>query len=114
MPDLQHTTSTFTGLGTSAARFAARLGGGVESGTPVPANGHDPAYAHRPWGDGTAPPLYCPLPERIDDALATEVDRRLVLWARECGFSAEEADQLGRAEFGRLVVLAHPDCDDVD
>ncbi|WNV85772.1 family 2 encapsulin nanocompartment cargo protein terpene cyclase [Umezawaea sp. Da 62-37] len=114
MPDLQHTTSTFTGLGTSAARFAARLGSRRELGPPHPENGHDPAYAHRPWGDGTASPLYCPLPERIDDALAEEVDRRLALWAQECGFTAEEAEQLGRAEFGRLVVLAHPDCDDPD
>ncbi|HEX6340147.1 family 2 encapsulin nanocompartment cargo protein terpene cyclase [Umezawaea sp.] len=115
MPDPHHTTSTFTGLGTSAARFAARLGGGgLELGSHHPEAGHDPAYAYRRWGGGTASPLYCPLPERVDDALAEEVDRRLVAWAEGCGFSEEEAAQLGRAEFGRLVVLAHPDCDDLE
>ncbi len=112
--DQHHTTSTFTGLGTSAARFAARLGSGLDLGSHHPENGHDPAYAHRPWGDGTASPLYCPLPERIDDTLGEEVDRRLAAWSRECGFSVEEAGRLGRAGFGRLVVLAHPDCDDPD
>jgi 2-methylisoborneol synthase len=74
----------------------------------------DPAYAYRPWGDGSASPLYCPVTERINDPLAAEVDLRLVGWAVDCGFSPAESEQLGRAGFGRLVMLAHPDCDDVD
>ncbi|MCS7475668.1 family 2 encapsulin nanocompartment cargo protein terpene cyclase [Umezawaea endophytica] len=114
MPDPHHTLSTFTGLGTSAARFAARLGSDAELGSRHPETGPDPAYALRSWGAGTASPLYCPLPERVDDVLGKEVDRRLADWAVGCGFSEEEAEQLGRAEFGRLVVLAHPDCDDPD
>ncbi|MEO6084673.1 MAG: family 2 encapsulin nanocompartment cargo protein terpene cyclase [Umezawaea sp.] len=89
-----------TGLGTSAAHLAARLS--------------DPGYAHLAWGDGTAPPLYCPVVERVDDHLAQEVDERLVAWAAECGFSDHELDQLGNTGYGRLVVLAHPDCDDPD
>jgi 2-methylisoborneol synthase len=92
-----------TGLGTSAARFPTRL-----------TSGDDPAYAYRPWGDGTAAPLYCPVAERIDDPLGAEVDRGLVAWAGECGFSEQECGQLGQAGFGRLVALAHPDVDDPD
>jgi 2-methylisoborneol synthase len=104
-----------TGLGTSAARFTARLTAGPAPGEPeVPAAEGDPAYAYRRWGDGSAPPLYCPVTGRIDDALAAEVDRRLAVWAAECGFDEGECEQLGRAGFGRLVMLAHPDCDDPD
>jgi 2-methylisoborneol synthase len=101
-----------TGLGTSAARFMDRLTAGAEPDLPAPPG--DPAYVYRQWGDGSAPPLYCPVTGRIDDALAAEVDRRLALWAAGCGFDEEECEQLGHAGFGRLVMLAHPDCDDPD
>jgi 2-methylisoborneol synthase len=109
-----------SGLGTSAAQFAARLAAVAEPHLPEPEQAHepvpepelDPAYAYREWGDGSAPPLYCPVTERVDDELAAEVDRRLALWAAECGFDEDECAQLGTAEFGRLVTLAHPACDD--
>ncbi|HEV7652051.1 MAG TPA: family 2 encapsulin nanocompartment cargo protein terpene cyclase [Actinophytocola sp.] len=114
-----HVPAGPTGLGTSAARFPARL---VAPPDPVPdavpdvlpASGADPAYAYREWGDGSASPLYCPLTERADEVLAAEVDQRLAGWAGECGFDEHECEQLGRAGFGRLVTLAHPDCDDPD
>lgn len=96
-----------TGLGTSAARLGARL---AQSEVDDP----DPAYAQRPWGDGTASPLYCPVTERINEPLAEDVDRRLIVWAGECGFDDQESEQLGKAGFGRLVMLAHPDCEDPD
>ncbi len=100
-----------TGLGTSAAHLAALLTrADVDAPEPAP----DPAYAYRPWGDGTASPLYCPLTERINGPLGDEVDLRLAEWALECGFSEQESEQLGKSGFGRLVMLAHPDCDDVD
>lgn len=102
-----------TGLGTSAARLAA-LRTRAEADDPAPGPAPDPAYAYRPWGDGTAAPLYCPLPERINGPLGDEVDRRLAEWALECGFSEQESEQLGTAGFGRLVMLTHPDCEDVD
>lgn len=86
-----------SGLGTSAARLV-----------------HDPAYVLRPWGDGTASPLYVPVVERVNDPLAAEVDVRLAAWALDCGFDDEQTAQLGKALFGRLVMLAHPDCDDPD
>ncbi len=108
-----------TGLGTSAARLAALLTTARPEPPPVPASRgaeaeQDPAYAHRPWGDGTAPALYCPVTERVNDLLGDEVDERLVAWAQECGFADKELDQLRSTRFGRLVMLAHPDCDDPD
>lgn len=94
------------GLGTSAARFAADL-------TQAP-NPEDPAYAYRQWGDGSYPPLYCPLVERVNTPLGEAADAALVPWALDCGFSGEEAELLGSAGFGRLAMLGHPDCDDLD
>lgn len=76
--------------------------------------GPDPAYVLRPWGDGSASPLYVPIVERVNDALAAEVDARLVTWAKECGFGDDELALLAGALFGRLVTLAHPDTDDPD
>ena len=111
-----------TGLGTSAMRLAdqfnrARAG---DLDPPVPREVKeakpvgDPAYAERPWGDGTATPLYCPITERDNEALADEVDERLVVWAKECGFDDDEIGKIRKARFGRLVMLGHPDCDDPD
>jgi 2-methylisoborneol synthase len=94
-----------SGLGTSAARLAREL---------TLASAPGPAYLERPWGDGTAPPLYVPAVERVDDALAAEVDDRLVLWAKDCGFTDDEADLMRRAGFGRLAMLTHTDTDDPD
>ena len=88
-----------SGLGTAAARVVGL---------------HDPAYVERPWGDGTASPLYCPVVERIDEPLAEEVNERLMVWATDCGFPADQLGQLAGAGFGRLAMLAHPDCDDPD
>lgn len=105
-----------TGLGTSAAHIAARFGQAraEQVEPPVQEAVPDPAYAERQWGDGTASPLYCPLAERTDEGLGDEVDERLVAWADDCGFTEDEQDQLRRANFGRLITLAHPDCDDPD
>jgi 2-methylisoborneol synthase len=96
-----------TGLGTAAARVG-------RTGTGLPLIGPDPAYAERAWGDGSASPLYCPGTGRVNDLLAAEVDERLVAWAGGCGFADSESDQLRKAGFGRLVMLAHSDCDDPD
>jgi 2-methylisoborneol synthase len=94
-----------SGLGTSAAHLAREL---------TLASGPGPAYVERPWGDGTAAPLYVPVVERVDDALAAEVDDRLVVWAKDCGFTDDEAELMRRAGFGRLAMLAHTDTDDPD
>lgn len=90
-----------SGIGTSAARITAQLA-------------HDPVYAEREWGDGTASPLYVPVVERVDEPLAEEVDRRLVAWAADCGFTGAGLEQIAKAGFGRLAMLAHPDSSDPD
>lgn len=104
------------GLGMSATRLADRLRtvGEIPTGVPTPGGGvgHQGAYAYREWGDGSRSPLYCPLTERVNEPLEVEVDRRLVEWAAECGFTDEECAALGRTGFGRLCVLTHPDTDD--
>ena len=106
-----------TGLGTSAARLVDLLNrtrsGELDPPAPDAPSG-DPAYAERAWGDRKASPLYCPVTERIDEALADEVDERVVEWGTECGFDDDEQKKLRKARFGRLVMLCHPDCDDPD
>ncbi|GAA3840470.1 family 2 encapsulin nanocompartment cargo protein terpene cyclase [Streptomyces coacervatus] len=82
-----------TGLGTSAARITAR----------------------RKDVEGTGvPELYCPPPLRDDPALAEEVNARLLAWAEEIGLYAGRLDRVRAADFGRLMMLAHPDTDDPD
>jgi 2-methylisoborneol synthase len=78
-----------TGLGTSAARVAGR-----------------PALR--------IPPLHCPDAVRDDPALGEEVNDRLVAWAEEIGIYRGRLDRLRSHQFGRLIMLCHPDCDDPD
>ncbi|MFV2195331.1 family 2 encapsulin nanocompartment cargo protein terpene cyclase [Nocardiopsis sp. LOL_012] len=66
-------------------------------------------------GDGrTNLVLYCPPAVRDDPALGREVDARLVEWAEEVGIYPGQLDKIRRAEFGRLMMLAHPATDDPD
>ncbi|NUT98094.1 MAG: terpene synthase [Saccharothrix sp.] len=96
-----------SGLGTSAARVVAEL---TKVAQPPP----EPGYLERPWGDGTASPLYVPVAERIDDALTEAVEDGLALWAKEIGFEGDDLDHMRKAGFGRLAVLTHVDTDDPD
>ncbi|WP_406365701.1 family 2 encapsulin nanocompartment cargo protein terpene cyclase [Streptomyces sp. NBC_01546] len=100
-----------SGLGTSPTHTdpapSTRSGTGTGTGT---ATG---------TGTGTGPgvvipPLYCPDAVRDDPALADVVNDRLVLWAAETGIYAGRLDALRACHFGRLMMLAHPDCDDPD
>ncbi|MFD5697226.1 family 2 encapsulin nanocompartment cargo protein terpene cyclase [Streptomyces lasiicapitis] len=88
-----------TGLGTSAARLrppgASAAAGGRTGALPVP-------------------PLHCPDVLRDDPALGAEVNDRLVDWAEEVGIHAGRLDSLRVADFGRLMMLAHPGTDDPD
>ncbi|MEZ0110871.1 2-methylisoborneol synthase [Catenulispora sp. EB89] len=68
----------------------------------------------RPWGDGSHSPLYCPATARIDEALATDVNNRLVAWAERIGLHAGHLEEFAKTGFGRLITLAHPECDDPD
>jgi 2-methylisoborneol synthase len=117
-PDV--TTAAFlvgpTGIGTSAARLADQINrsraGELERRLPMA--DVDPPYAERSWGDGTASPLYCPATERINEPLGDAVDERVADWAGDCGFDADEVKKIREVRFGRLAMLTHADCDDVD
>ncbi|MGK8524752.1 family 2 encapsulin nanocompartment cargo protein terpene cyclase [Nocardia asteroides] len=118
-----------TGLGTASAF----LGGIGIAAPPHPApstrNGAESAgesarVPRGPTGLGTAtvhrdrpdpiPPLYCPPPVRDDPALAEAVNTGIVEWARSIGLYEGRLDELHDADFGRLIMLAHPDCNDAD
>jgi 2-methylisoborneol synthase len=61
------------------------------------------------------PPLYGPDAVRDDPALGDAVDDRLAAWwGGEIGARPGELDKLRACGFGRLIMLAHPDCDDAD
>lgn len=102
------------GLGTSAARIATRL-------RPAPGREAEPAAPpdQGPAPAGTPPPpgvptLYCPPAVRDDPALGDVVNERLVRWAAEVGIYPGHLDQVRSANFGRLMMLAHPESDDPD
>lgn len=97
-----------TGLGTASIRTRPRgharepispTTGGMERTEPVRSD---------------IPPLYCPPPVRDDPALAQAVNAGLLRWAHDIGLYAGRLDELRKADFGRLIMLAHPDCDDAD
>ncbi|MFI9414393.1 family 2 encapsulin nanocompartment cargo protein terpene cyclase [Nocardia gamkensis] len=122
-----------TGLGTASA-FLGRHGIAATPRTathaaPAPPTGSDSARGRAlvprgPSGPVTAtvdrdrpdpiPPLYCPPPLRDDPALAEAVNTGIVDWAEEIGLYEGRLDELRDADFGRLIMLAHPDCDDAD
>ncbi|WP_442812568.1 family 2 encapsulin nanocompartment cargo protein terpene cyclase [Streptomyces sp. NBC_01210] len=76
------------------------------SATQDPSGGQDTAVR--------IPPLYCPDAVRDDPALGEEVNNRLVDWAAEIGIFTGRLERLRSHQFGRLFMLAHPDCDDPD
>ncbi|MGW5053400.1 family 2 encapsulin nanocompartment cargo protein terpene cyclase [Actinokineospora sp. NPDC004072] len=80
-----------TGLGTAAARLAR-----VE---PAETDDHG---------------LFCPGAVRDDRALGKLVNDQLIDWAAEVGIYPGQADKLHKADFGRLMMLAHPGTDDPD
>ncbi|WP_067841903.1 family 2 encapsulin nanocompartment cargo protein terpene cyclase [Nocardia lijiangensis] len=92
-----------------------------------PAQGAGPAEARRPSipsgpavpvagrvNGARIPPLYCPPPLRDDPALATAVNEGLLAWAEDIGLYEGRLDELRKADFGRLIMLAHPDCANAD
>jgi 2-methylisoborneol synthase len=108
-----------TGLGTTAVRIGAPSAGSTTrpAAPPGGATGLGTSASRAPTGppDGaTVPELYCPPAVRDDRALGEEVDDRLIEWAGEVGIYAGQLDRVRAAEFGRLIMLAHPDTDDPD
>ncbi|MFI9363047.1 family 2 encapsulin nanocompartment cargo protein terpene cyclase [Kitasatospora sp. NPDC053057] len=84
-----------TGLGTSAARIGE-------------------LFRPKSAGRRDLPELYCPPAVRDDRALGAEVNDRLVRWAEQVGIYAGKLEQFRAVDFGRLLMLTHPDTDDPD
>jgi 2-methylisoborneol synthase len=104
------------GLGTAAARLGRPRDDAEPSqdSSPPPASSSAPSSPRSSSGV-TVPALYCPDALRDDPALGAEVDERLVAWwDREIGARPGELEKLRACGFGRLIMLAHPDCDDPD
>ncbi|OKJ07421.1 family 2 encapsulin nanocompartment cargo protein terpene cyclase [Kitasatospora sp. CB01950] len=72
------------------------------------------APAARPITNGKAPALYCPPAVRDDPALGDLVNERLIEWAEGIGIYPGRTDMLRKANFGRLMMLGHPETDDPD
>ncbi|MGD0554857.1 MAG: family 2 encapsulin nanocompartment cargo protein terpene cyclase [Streptosporangiaceae bacterium] len=96
-----------TGPGTSAARI-------LEALRPSPPPAADENETQETRGGLRIPELYCPEPLRDDPALGEAVNEGLVAWAAEIGIYAGKLDKLRSHNFGRLMMLGHPDCDDPD
>lgn len=60
------------------------------------------------------PGLHCPPAVRDDRSLGETVTARLVEWAEEIGIYPGQLDKIHKADFGRLIMLAHPESDDPD
>lgn len=96
------------GLGTSATRLTlpeARRGEAPTARTQPPNTA-----AEKP---DPAPGLHCPPAVRDDRALGDAVTEGLVGWAEEVGIYPGRLDMIRKADFGRLIMLAHPESDDL-
>lgn len=124
-PNARRLPSGPTGLGTSAARFPwpavvdqpAVVRGAKPRIPRVPTGLGTSAVrvaAERPDDDASVPQLYCPGPVRDDPVLGEVVNERLVEWAEEVGIYPGQLDRVRAANFGRLIMLTHPDTDDPD
>ncbi|MDI2129684.1 family 2 encapsulin nanocompartment cargo protein terpene cyclase [Yinghuangia seranimata] len=107
-----------TGLGTAAARIrpdrepsTATLTPPAPTPTPTPTAGHTTNGRRDRQG---APALYCPPALRDDPVLAEAVNERLIAWADEVGIYPGRLESVRAANFGRLVMLTHPESDDPD
>ncbi|MER5886698.1 family 2 encapsulin nanocompartment cargo protein terpene cyclase [Streptomyces sp. NPDC001941] len=113
---LRHLLGGPSGLGSTAVRPPRPRPTGADR----PGGDRPPCV---PAGPGTTsagvrvPPLYCPDAERDDPALGDAIDARLVSWwAGEIDPDAttQQLDRLRDCGFGRLIMLSHPDSDDLD
>lgn len=59
------------------------------------------------------PALECPLPLRVDEALGEHINELLVGWVRRTGIFKGQVAHVRASNFGRFVMLCHPDTDDV-
>ncbi|WP_441250187.1 family 2 encapsulin nanocompartment cargo protein terpene cyclase [Kitasatospora sp. McL0602] len=99
-----------SGLGTTASSLL--LAG--PAGRSVPARPVGPPAPADPGPKGGVPALHCPPAFRDDPALGELVNERLIDWAAEVGIYPGRLDRVREADFGRLLMLAHPDTEDPD
>lgn len=57
------------------------------------------------------PPLECPSPTHIDEALGNHVNDLLLAWVSEVGIFEGQTDKVRASNFGRFAMLCHPDTD---
>ncbi|OIJ98513.1 family 2 encapsulin nanocompartment cargo protein terpene cyclase [Streptomyces monashensis] len=91
--------------------------GSTSLGTPAGAPRTAPAHETRPQAAPASDlgrRLHCPPAVRDDPALGETVTERLVEWAEEIGIYPGQLDKIRTADFGRLMMLAHPESDDPD
>ncbi|MFD6158425.1 family 2 encapsulin nanocompartment cargo protein terpene cyclase [Nocardia sp. NPDC060256] len=93
---------------------APQIGRSPTGHIPTGPTGLGTASTRRATGGHAIPPLYCPPPMRDDPALAAVVNERIIAWAKTIGLYEGRLDDLRDAGFGRLIMLAHPDCNDPD
>ncbi|MBT2454234.1 family 2 encapsulin nanocompartment cargo protein terpene cyclase [Streptomyces sp. ISL-86] len=105
----------------SRAALLARLRGGPAGpGTAslrIPPRDRPPAARPEPGrarGNRAVPELYCPPPHRDDEALAREVDDRLLAWAEESGLYEGRLDEVRALSIGRFTMLTYARVDDPD
>ncbi|MEU6583589.1 family 2 encapsulin nanocompartment cargo protein terpene cyclase [Nocardia sp. NPDC046763] len=120
--DLESITELARGIpGSTAVEPGTTMAGGASEAA---SSAGAERVSHGPSGIGTGstrrargaaiPALYCPPPVRDNPALAEAVNFGIIAWAEEIGLYEGRLDDLRKADFGRLIMLAHPDCDDAD
>ncbi|WP_327591674.1 terpene synthase family protein [Streptomyces chartreusis] len=73
-----------------------------------------PEFKDMEWGNGTFRPLRLPAPRRVDEALGSSVNGLLCSWAQEIGLRGQELTDFAACNYGRYMMLVHPDTNDLD
>ncbi|MFI6166128.1 family 2 encapsulin nanocompartment cargo protein terpene cyclase [Nocardia sp. NPDC051052] len=113
-PVISTTASAPPRVTTSAPAIGERGATSTERRIPTGPTGLGTASTRRSSSDTSIPALYCPPPMRDDPVLAATVNELILAWASSIGLYEGKMDDLRDADFGRLIMLAHPDCDDPD
>jgi len=110
VPAGEHAPAAAAGLGMAATRIAAQF-----AAPPAPALAvEEPTPDQVPEPDDDDDDLFCPPAVRDDVALGEHVNDHLVEWADQVGIYPGQLDKVRNANFGRLMMLAHPATDDPD
>ncbi len=100
------------GLGTSSLRPVPPRVGRTSDGAGQNGAGQNEGAQHEAAHNRTVPELYSPPALRDDPALGELVNERLVAWAEQVGLYPDSLDHVREANFGRFIMLVHPESDD--